>query len=392
MTGASFGAGSLVTGMRRFDRILDIDHEMNWVRAEAGISLGKLYGFLAARGLHIPVQPGHPDITLGGCIAANVHGKNQFREGDFAGLVREIELFHPSRGTIRLTPRENAALFDLTCGGYGLTGVIVSAAIGVAKFPGGQAQISNIPTIGLLATVEKLLEMRDSHDFLYSWSDMGGVGQSKGFVRAGNFLNDAAVGTAPLHHRPLDPMRSVPAINLYNRAILPPLNALYAAFNRHVRTIQTIDALDVFFPFASMPFYFHAYGKAGYLEHQVLIPDDAIASYLGEFDRLHAKFRIPLGLATFKLFDGARQLLRFSGKGISFAFHAPRGARLDEFMSEVDRLDIDHGAIANLIKDARVTSDVAAAQYPEIDSVRERLAAHDPDRMFASLLSRRLDL
>ncbi len=392
LSGASFGTDSLVTSMRRFNRILAFDRGKKSIRAEAGVSLGKLHEYLAPQGFYLPVQPGYPDITLGGCIAGNVHGKNQYREGDFAGCVQEIELFHPARGILTLTPAENTELFNLTCGGYGLTGVILSAVIGVTEFPGGRAYISNIPTTGLRDTVETLLEIRDDYDFLYSWNEMSGARSTTGFVRAGNFQNDTRGGLGPMRHKKLDPMRPVPAINLFNRLILPPLNGLYAAFIHHLKKSETVDALDVFFPFATLPSYFHAYGRNGFLEHQVLIPSDAVAGYLRAFEQVHEKFRIPLGLATFKLFRGQQKHLRFTGDGISFAFHAPHTSNLDAFMTEVDSLDVDHGAFANLIKDSRISANIARKQYPDYDSYRENLLAHDPRRLFASALSRRLNL
>ena len=113
---ASFGAGATSIGMRRFNRILAFNEAERWIEIEAGITLGRLYEFLTGRGLCLPVQPGHPQITIGGCIAGNIHGKNQFREGLFGDHVRSLRLFHPSRGLLDLAPEQDAGLFELTVG------------------------------------------------------------------------------------------------------------------------------------------------------------------------------------------------------------------------------------------------------------------------------------
>ena len=119
---ASFGGGSLVLDMTRFDRVLRFEPEEGLVEVEAGMRLEQLLALTAPRGLILPVQPGYPAITVGGCIAGNVHGKNPHREGTFRRSVVDLTLLHPRLGTLRLDRQNEPELFELTCGGYGLTG------------------------------------------------------------------------------------------------------------------------------------------------------------------------------------------------------------------------------------------------------------------------------
>ena len=133
---ASFGAGSVVRDMRRFNRILRFDPATRIIEVESGVTLGDVFAVASREGLGLPVQPGYPAITVGGCIAANVHGKNPVREGTFVDSVLHLTLFHPARGVLRLSPDTAPGLFDLTCGGYGLTGVIVSATLRLEPLPG----------------------------------------------------------------------------------------------------------------------------------------------------------------------------------------------------------------------------------------------------------------
>ena len=101
---ASFGAGSVVQDMRRFNRILGFDPAARIIEVEAGVTLGDVFAVASREGLGLPVQPGYPAITVGGCIAANVHGKNPVREGTFVDSVLDLTLFHPDRGVLRLSP------------------------------------------------------------------------------------------------------------------------------------------------------------------------------------------------------------------------------------------------------------------------------------------------
>src|SRR5262245_20690080 len=113
---ASFGAGSLVMDMTGFDRVLDFDEESYRIEAQAGVTLEGVLGVTGPRNLLLAVQPGYPRITIGGCIAANVHGKNPFSEGTFAHHVERLTLFHPRHGTLELSRDSLPDLFHLTCG------------------------------------------------------------------------------------------------------------------------------------------------------------------------------------------------------------------------------------------------------------------------------------
>src|SRR5258708_24098589 len=119
------------------------------------MTLGNLLAITAGHGLWLPVQPGYPDITIGGCIAANVHGKNPHREGTFEHSVESLNLYHPARGTVRIGRESEAELFELTCGGYGLTGIILSATLRLEPLPGPVASVCRIPIRALAEGLER---------------------------------------------------------------------------------------------------------------------------------------------------------------------------------------------------------------------------------------------
>ena len=125
----SFGKNILTQEMTSFNRILEFNEKLRTVVVESGITLKELLKWSFGNKLILKIQPGHPDITIGGCIAANVHGKNPHKDGTFVDVVLEIKLFHPDRGLITLNRTKNSKIFELTCGGLGLTGIIVSVKL-----------------------------------------------------------------------------------------------------------------------------------------------------------------------------------------------------------------------------------------------------------------------
>jgi len=161
---ASFDRESTSISMTHFNRILRFDPARMEVEVEAGMAVGKLSAFLAEHMLYLPVQPGYPQITVGGCIAGNVHGKNQYRDGLFSDWIISLRLLHPAHGELECSRAENFDVFDLTCGGLGLTGIVLAATLRLKKLPSRGFLTSTEWFSGLRAAfdvVEKIVEALD---------------------------------------------------------------------------------------------------------------------------------------------------------------------------------------------------------------------------------------
>ncbi|MBF0092956.1 MAG: FAD-binding oxidoreductase [Alphaproteobacteria bacterium] len=390
LAGAGFGEDVLALDMRRFDRILAFDPGAGTITVEAGITLGKLFRFLAPRGWQIAAQPGHPDITVGGCIAGNVHGKNPLAHGCFGRWVLELDLIHPDHGRLVLSADERADLLELTIGGFGLTGVIATATILLQPMPGGRMRVEPVPVASLEAAVETLIDRQGDADQLYSWHDMATSGRrGPGLVFHGRPLNGPRSALPLASYPALNPELWALPVGVMNR---PGIAVVNLAQSLRWRRPRELGAAEAAFPFARLPYYFYLYGRKGFLEHQTLVPWAAAPAYLTSLRRLFDRHGVTPGLFVMKPFGGSPGLLRFEGEGLSVALEAAGGEQARTLFTELDALDADHGGRANLIKDARLPARAVAAQYPGLDEFRRRLAAFDPRRRMRSSLSRRLEL
>ena len=126
---ASFGADAISQSLAAFDRVLAFDEQDGRIIVEAGARIGDVQRFALARGWYLPVAPGHPAATIGGCIAADVHGKNPARDGTFRAVVERIELYTAGGEVVVASAEQNAELFAATFAGFGLTGVISRATL-----------------------------------------------------------------------------------------------------------------------------------------------------------------------------------------------------------------------------------------------------------------------
>ncbi|MBM3535525.1 MAG: FAD-binding oxidoreductase [Alphaproteobacteria bacterium] len=205
---ASFADGGTSLSMTEFSRIIQWDEERALIRVEAGIRLFDLFRFLAERRHFLPIQPGHGLITVGGCIAANVHGKWGGGDTTFASQVQSLRLFHPSHGIVELSDTELPDVFNLTCGGYGLTGVILDATLRVKPLNSSVCKVQFIEIDDLDGSAAKITEIATCSAFLYTWHDFSRRGNGHA-VRI-DFADEGGRARRPLVPNPKSPRRSFP--------------------------------------------------------------------------------------------------------------------------------------------------------------------------------------
>lgn len=397
---ASFGTDVVTIDHREFDRVVAFNQAEKWIEVEAGMTLGQLYDFLIEYNLLLATQPGHPSITVGGCIGADIHGKNQYLDGTFMNQVLELSLFHPDHGVIRLSPQENPQLFMVTCGGYGLTGSIISAKLKLKEVAFPFAEVTFKPISGIDDLLGELYKASDRADILYSWHDFStkGKGFGHGFIQSGRFTNDGSASArkskVKAANQTLSPETrgSIP-LRIFNRFSVRMMNLLYGARCLRGESKVTLSLFESMFPIQnSKELYYKFFGPAGFHEYQVVVPEDKFPEFVDGVRQFLRKNSLPITLASAKLFSGKSDLLRFTGKGICFAIDFPRQKESQEFLNYLDDLLIRCGGIPNIIKDSRISRRVVEACYPEYGKFKRLLNEFDPKRLYRSELSERLEL
>lgn len=389
---ASFGPGAIVQEMSAFNRLLAFDAAARTLRVEAGLAVGALLDWAAGAGLCVPVLPGYPLITVGGCIAADVHGKNPARDGTFCDWVDALTLFHPARGFRAIDRTTEPDLFAATCGGYGLTGLIVDATLRLVPLPAPNVDVRREATPSLAAAAARL-SGNHACDFAYSWHDGAARGAAfgRGVVFLGAWTHDPC---APAGHgyRPMTAeRRGALPIALWNRVTVPLANAVFRRGARF-RPAATLGAFDAAFPFARQTLYHRFYGKRGLAEVQVLVPDASLDGFVRDLAALVQRADPPLVMMSMKRYVGRQRSLGMSGEGILVALDLVRNSSTARFLGEFDALTLAARAQPNVAKDSRLPARVAARALPHYDAFRARLHALDRTRLYGSELSGRLEL
>lgn len=381
-----------------FNRLLDFDSETNILEVESGVTLGQLYQFAAPRGLFVSVQPGHPRITVGGCIGADVHGKNQFRDGTFREITDGLQLFHPSHGIVDLSRSDNPDIFSLTCGGYGLTGNILTARLRLTPMVSSRVLLDVAPVTNIYEFAADLEQAAAANELVYSWHDFTARGKEfgRGHIVTGTFDKGSPASKSETRREGNSRLDSAMVgrwrICLFNRLTTPVFNRLYRASFEWRPPTKQIPLYDFLFPVHNKEVYFHLFGKVGFHECQILVGPTQFNSFVEKIQKRLEKHPVSITLASAKLFRGRKELLRFTGDGICMALNFPRNRQGTEFASFLDELLIEHGGLPNLIKDSRLSARVVDAAYSEYGQFNSRLRDFDPRRLYRSELSERLHL
>jgi decaprenylphospho-beta-D-ribofuranose 2-oxidase len=205
--------------------------------AEAGAVLSEIISFALPKGAFPPVVPGTREVTLGGMIAADVHGKNHHRAGSLRHHLAWIDLLGPDGATQRLLP--DTALFQRTVGGMGLTGVILRAALNLAPVETGYLRQTTTKAQNLSGLLAALRQAED-HEHAVAWLDAlaSGSDTGRGYVLAADHLRrddlPPAVQATPFG----PPLRKPWTVPHWIPALPAPPRALMALINR--RHLQTV--------------------------------------------------------------------------------------------------------------------------------------------------------
>ncbi|MGA2500883.1 MAG: FAD-binding oxidoreductase [Tepidisphaeraceae bacterium] len=392
------GGGGVVL-QTRLARMLEFDVEAGVLRCEAGVSLREIIDVVRPRSWMLPVIPGTAFVTVGGAVAADIHGKNHHRDGTFSDFVVALELLTASGEVLRCSREENAEIFWATAGGMGLTGIILRATLRLVKAPSAYATV----TWQRADCLDKVLELMAAGDdrFTYSvaWIDClaGGASLGRSVLMQGR-VSQVDELPAELRDRPLVlPVRrrkTVPSwfpSFMLNRTTVRLFNAMY--YRRHGDRTGVIDQDAFFHPLDAIDHWNRMYGKHGFVQYQSVIPlAGARQGLIEQLEIISASGRASF-LAVLKAFGRQGSgMLSFPMPGLTLAIDLPNRPGLQEVLAKLDEVVLRHRGRLYLAKDACMSPRSFAAMYPRLGEFRAVKRRVDPENRFGSSQSRRLGI
>jgi decaprenylphospho-beta-D-ribofuranose 2-oxidase len=397
---AAQNAGGRVVDMTGIDGIGAVDPTSGLVTVAAGVSLDALMRAVVPQGWFVPVSPGTSFVTVGGAIAADIHGKNHHADGSFCDHVLSLALQTPDGQQRVVGPDHDSDVFWATSGGMGLTGVITEATIRLLPI-----ETSRIRTdTDRVSDIDELMALMDSGDAQYrysvAWIDPLARGRSlgRGVLSRGDHaaLDELSDGCRrdPLAFNPASPLAAPPWMpnGLIRRSTVRAFNEMWFRKAPRVERGALHSLRSFFHPLDGVRGWNRVYGSQGFLQYQFVVPFGEEAAFRRMVERL-SDAQCPSFVTVLKRFGDGHGLLSFPIPGWTLTLDIPTGmAGLGDLLSELDEAVARAGGRVYLAKDSRLAAPMLARMYPELARWQEIRSALDPSGLMRSDLARRLDL
>lgn len=393
---ASLSDSSLLSTLK-FNKILQFDNQTGIFEAQSGISFEKILEIVVPKGWFLPVSPGTKYITLGGAVASDVHGKNHHGEGSFSNYVLELSLLNADGNILICSPNQNGDLFWATCGGMGLTGIIISVRFRLKKIETSFIKKLEIKAKNLDHIIS-LFEEYKSYTYSMAWIDClkGGNQFGRSIMMAGEHALlqelDSKKSVNPLA-LPDKPKLSIPFYFpdfTLNTLSVKAFNFLYYNVHPSGKSEKIVLFDPFFYPLDSILNWNRMYGKKGFVQYQFVIPFEN--SRKGLVDILSKIRNKGMGsfLAVLKLFGPQNGLISFPIEGYTLALDFPITRELFPFLDILDKIVLDYGGRIYLTKDARMGSEMFWRGYENASQFKSIIEKYNPQGFFSSLQSKRL--
>ena len=392
--GRSYGDSSLakyVIDTRHLNHLLDFDKNTGSVTCNAGISLADILDVFVPLGWFLPVTPGTKHITVGGAVASDVHGKNHHVSGCFSDFVEHIKLLVNPDNLLLCSETSHSELFHATCGGMGLTGIILSVSFRLMPVSSAYIDQKTIKAANLSEALA-LFEQNYASTYSVAWMDCLATGSSLGrsLLMIGEHAQDHKLACPAKH--PITIPVEMPS-SLLNRFSIQLFNTLY--YNRITKqeVAHRVHYEPFFYPLDGIQHWNRLYGKNGFTQYQFVIPKEAGQEGMNKIVKKIAASGKGSFLAVLKVFGKQNDnLLSFPLAGYTLALDFKIEEGLFPLLDRLDAMVLDYGGRSYLTKDVHMSELTFKLSYPrweEFQAIREQ---NGTKGIFASYQSRRLGL
>lgn len=407
---AALNGGGIVLDLSAMNLIQSWNPVTGVVRAESGVTLEQLWQKVEPDGWWPPVVSGTMKTTMGGCLSANIHGKNNFKMGAFGEHVIEFTAILPTGAEVTCSPKVNADLFYAMISGYGMLGIFTSVTLQMKRLHSGLLSVDAFPVPNLRRHLFALQDGAPDHDYIVGWLDTfaGGRSLGRGQIHAARYLHEGEdpkpQETMKLKNQILPPY----IFGVFPKSILyqfmkPFANNLgwslvnLAKYVASLRTHTFRQAHAAFhFLLDYVPNWELSYGRGGLIQYQSFLPKETAEAAWTEIISLSKKRGMPSYLGVTKRHRPDKFLLTHAVDGFSLAmdFKVTRSnqTKMREMLFEFDKIVLANGGRFYFAKNSETTAETALAFYGEetVKKFKRLKKRCDPNGLLESDLYRRI--
>lgn len=407
---ASLNGGGILLDLSGMSQILEWDPTSGVVRCEPGVTLEQLWKCVEPTGWWPPVVSGTMKTTLGGCLATNIHGKNNFQKGPIGEHVLEFTAMLPTGELITCTPEQNADLFYSMISGLGMLGVFTSVTLQMKRIYSGLMSVDAWSVPNLSQHLRDLLDHAPHYDYIVGWLDTtaGEKNLGRGQIHAASNLKEGEDSNAhetmqlTYQHLPDRLFGAMPK-SLLHYFMNPFMNNLgvwgintakyVSSLRKH--TIRESHA-EFHFLLDYVPNWERSFGGGGLIQYQSFLPKETAEASWREMIELSRRRGLPSYLGVTKRHRPDKFLLTHAVDGFSLAMDFKvtdsRRAKLSEMLQEFDRMVLNAGGRFYFAKNSETSAETARAFLGEetIRKFKELKKRCDPNHLLESDLFRRV--
>ena len=387
--------------MRKFNRMLSFCNNSGLLVVEAGVILGDIINTFLPQGWFPSVTPGTKFVTLGGMVAADVHGKNHHKHGSFANFINWIDIVDHSGIIKRCSPSKNNQLFAWTVGGMGLTGIILRIAFRMQAVDSAWVRQTLIPTKNLNESME-VFEKSQNATYSVAWIDC--LQRKSNLGRALVMLGEHAKVEELPPDKQAKPYSTPKKLNIsmpfnapsfsLNRMSLRAFNSFYYWSQKKAAKNSLVSWEAYFYPLDQILGWNRIYGRKGFMQFQCVLPLANSRKGLEQLLQEVAKTQQGSFLAVLKKFGAQNTTSNFSFpmEGYTLALDFPVKPSTLKLMTKLDEITIAHGGRFYLAKDSRMTADTLQKSDKRVKKFKTMRKNHNIQSQFASTQSKRLKI
>ncbi|MBN2043449.1 MAG: FAD-binding oxidoreductase [Anaerolineales bacterium] len=375
---AALASGGIVLDLQRMNRVLDWNPETGVITVEPGVTIERLWRYIMEDGWWSPVMPGTMRPTIGGCLGANVHGKNNWKQGTMGDHVLSFDALLPNGKKVTCTPNRNKQLFHSIISGMGLLGVFTSITMQMKKIYSGNLEVNAWAEPDLRSMLHATDEGRE-HDYIVGWVDSTarGRGLGRGQMHSARYLEE---GEDPYPAMTLNPgnqdlpdtiMGLVPKslvwrflkLGINNPGAWAGNSAKYLlnrTLGNHKTYLQSLVAFTFLLDY--VPNWEYSYGKQGLIQYQSFLPTDTAEESFEEILRVSQMHGLPSYLGVMKRHKPDDFIFSHAVDGFSLAldFKVRRREKLAQLTDALNQIVLNGNGRFYFAKDSALTPDVVA--------------------------------
>jgi len=382
----------------KYDKILSFDTIEGIFECQSGLTLDKILEVIVPKGWFLPVTPGTKFITVGGAVASDVHGKNHHIDGSFSNNIVDMDIALSSGKIITCSLQGNVDLFEATCGGMGLTGIITRVKFRLKKIETSFIKQKQVKAENLEEII-RLFDKYNQYTYSVAWIDC--LKKGKNFGRSILILGEHAMVNELNEKQKNVPLQlpkkkqitfpfNLPSWVL-NAFTVKAFNFLYYGKNFKKEINNVVSYEPFFYPLDAILHWNRGYGRNGFVQYQFVLPLEAKQGLIEILQRISDK---GLGsfLAVLKVFGKQESIISFPKEGYTLALDFPVRKGLLEFLDELDKVVLQYGGRIYMSKDARMKPEILQGGYPDLEKFKEIIKKYNPDGKIHSIQSDRLFL